>query len=297
MLPLPLVTRPKAGNNVLWTVSGTLRKGMAMKNSIERRKFLAGSVAAAAAAAGLSRPAKAQKAGKAKQEYYEFREYRVKNAEKQKIVSNYLEKALLPALNRMGIDRVGVFNVKDKPKDLTIFVLIAYPSPQALADLNPKLAADGAYQKAAAELFALPKKDPAYVRIVSRFMKAFAGIPVLELPAQTKAKSPRMFELRVYESHNEDKALRKVEMFNSGEIQVMRDTKLGPVFFGEMLIGDNVPNLTYMLSAGDMESHKAHWKAFGGHPEWIRMKGLPKYKDTVSKITKSYLVPTAYSQV
>ena len=268
-----------------------------MKNSIERRKFLAGSVAAAAAAAALGRPAKAQKAGKAKQEYYELREYRVKNADKQKIVGNYLAKALVPALNRMGIDRVGVFTVKDKPKELTIFVLIPYRTLQALADLNGKLAADAAYQKAAAEMFALPKKDPAYIRIVSRLMKAFTGIPVLELPAETKAKKPRMFELRVYESHNDQKAALKVDMFNSGELQVMRDTKLGPVFFGEMLVGDNVPNLTYMLSAADMASHKAHWKTFGGHPEWVRMRGMAKYKDTVSKHTNWFLVPTAYSQI
>ena len=267
-----------------------------MKNSIERRKFLAGSVAAAAAA-GIGFSAKARAADKPKQEYYELREYRVNSAEKQKIVSDYLKKALVPALNRMGIDRVGVFTVKDKPKDLSIFVLIPYPTLEALADLNPKLSADGAYQKAAAALFALPKKDPAYIRIVSRLMKAFAGIPVIEMPAQTKAKAPRIFELRVYESHHEDKALRKVDMFNSGETQVMRDVKMAPVFFGEMLIGDNVPNLTYMLSAGDMASHKAHWKAFLGHPEWNRMKRLPKYKDTVSKHTNWFLVPTAYSQI
>ena len=34
-----------------------------------------------------------------------------------------------------------------------------------------------------------------------------------------------------------------------------------------------------------------------GHPEWDRMKKMPKYKDTVSKITKVYLVPTDYSQI
>ena len=146
-------------------------------------------------------------------------------------------------------------------------------------------------------MFALQQKDPAYVRIVSRLMKASTGTTVLELPAETKAKKPRMFELRVYESHNEEKAALKVDMFNSGELQVMRDTKLGPVFFGEMLVGDNVPNLTYMLSAADMAAHKEHWKTFGKHPEWVRMRGMAKYKDTVSKITNWFLEPTKYSQI
>lgn len=232
-----------------------------------------------------------------KQEFYELRVYRIKSAEKQKIVSTYLEKALLPALNRMSLKNVGVFTVKDAGEDFSIHVLITYPKLHMFARVNDKLESDKAYNKAAAPYFALGKKDPAYTRIESRLMKAFAGIPAMEIPAQTKSKSQRMFEVRIYESHNEYKARKKVDMFNTGEIQVMRDTKLAPVFFGETLIGSDVPNLTYMLSASDSEAHKEHWKAFMAHPEWNRMKEMPIYKDTVSKITKTFLVPTKYSQL
>ncbi|MDP6045061.1 MAG: NIPSNAP family protein, partial [Phycisphaerae bacterium] len=107
----------------------------------------------------------------------------------------------------------------------------------------------------------------------------------------------RIFEVRVYESHNEDAARRKVHMFNNGETQLMRDVKLGPVFFGEMLIGGNVPNLTYMLSAPSMDAHKEHWKAFGGHPTWKKMRVMPLYKGTVSKIYNYFLKPLKCSQI
>ena len=86
-------------------------------------------------------------------------------------------------------------------------------------------------------------------------------------------------------------------MFNSGEIDIMRDVKLGPVFFGETLISSDVPNLTYMLSADNEAEHKKHWDAFRVHPEWQRMKNLAKYRDTVSKITSVMLKPTTYSQI
>ncbi len=277
-----------------------------MTDSMKRREFLTGSLAATSLAAtvglgvsGLSQAAAAPPS--AKQEFYELRVHRVASAEKQNLVSNYLQKALAPALNRMGVDRVGVFTVMDNPEqkaaDLSIFTLIPYPTLESFAQLNVRLASDSDYQKAAADYFAAPKDDPAYTRIQSRFMKAFAGMPVIETPSQTAAGKPRMFELRTYESHNEDAALRKVDMFNSGEIQLMRDVKMAPVFFGEMLIGDDVPNLTYMLSADDMNSHKEHWKAFLSHPEWDRMKKIPKYQGAVSKITKWFLVPTKYSQI
>lgn len=249
------------------------------------------------AATEKSAKAKKTKPAAAKQEFYELRVYRIESAEKQKIVSNYLEKALLPALERMSLKDVGVFTVKDDPKDFSIYVLITYPRLHVFARVNDRLVADKRYNKAAADYFALGIKDPAYTRIESRLMKAFAGIPTMEKPAQTKTKSQRMFEVRIYESHNEYKARKKVDMFNTGEIQVMRDTKLAPVFFGETLIGSDVPNLTYMLSASDMDAHKEHWKAFMVHPEWNRMKNMPIYKDTVSKITRVFLVPTKYSQL
>ena len=86
-------------------------------------------------------------------------------------------------------------------------------------------------------------------------------------------------------------------MFNDGEIQIMRDTNLGPVFFGETLIGPDVPNLVYMLSSADRESHKKHFDDFLAHPEWKRIKVLEEYKDTVSKIRRWFLQPTSYSQL
>lgn len=272
-----------------------------MTDGMHTRGFLACFAAAIATACLLGAASEARAAEKPRQEFYELRTYRVANAEKQAIVSDYLKNALVPALNRMGVERVGVFKVmadaEAEEQDLSIFVLIAYPNLEMFAAVNPTLAACSEYQKAAAALHALTKKDPGYTRIESRLMKAFADMPVMELPQETFDLAERMFELRIYESHDDLKARLKVAMFNDGEIDVMRDVKMAPVFYGETLVGQDVPNLIYMLSASDMESHEAHWKAFLGHPEWDRMKKIPKYKDTVSKITKVYLVPTDYSQI
>lgn len=234
---------------------------------------------------------------KPQQEFYEFRTYKVYDFEKQKIVESYLENALLPALNRMKIDRVGVFTNKEDVNDHSVFVLIPFSTIEQFTDLNQSLAADKEYQTQAADYFKQEKNNPAYDRIESRFMKAFVGMPVMEIPEYSKNKQDRMFELRLYQSHTEDHARRKVHMFNDGEIQIMRDTKMAPVFFGETLIGPDVPNLIYMLSSPDAESHKKHWDAFRVHPEWNRIKDLEQYKDTVSKIKKWILKPTTYSQL
>ncbi len=233
----------------------------------------------------------------ADQEYYELRIYKIYDYDKQRAAEDHLENALLPAMGRMGLDRIGVFTNHDDENDHSLYVLIPFPAIDKFANLNQTLAADKEYQTAAANYFAREKKDPVYDRIESRFMKAFAGIPVIEMPAISTQKKPRIFELRLYQSHTEDHARRKVKMFNDGEIQIMRDTNLGPVFFGETLIAPDVPNLIYMLSAEDAESHKQHFKAFLDHPEWKRIKVLEEYKDTVSKIQNWFLKPTSYSQI
>lgn len=231
------------------------------------------------------------------QEYYELRIYRTPDAAKRQTVSDYVAQALLPALTRQGIDRVGVFTRTDDDTDFALYMLIPFKTLDAFAELNGKLAADTTYADAAQSYFAIPKDDAAYSRIESKFMKAFSGMPVIEQPEYSVKRQPRLFELRTYESHNADKARLKVAMFNDGEIDIMRDVKLAPLFYGETLIGDDVPNLTYILTAPDRKSHDEHWDGFRKHPDWLVMKELEKYKDTVSKINRWYLAPTDYSQL
>jgi hypothetical protein len=70
-----------------------------------------------------------------------------------------------------------------------------------------------------------------------------------------------------------------------------------PVFFGEAIIGEKMPNLTYMLGFDDSEAQKAAWDKFKVHPEWKKMSTDPYYKDTVSNITNIILIPTKSSEI
>ncbi len=272
---------------------------------MKRRDFLKTSLATAL---GTSLPASSLLALDPQQEFYELRAYRVPDTASQELVLRYLEEGLVPALGRFGLDRVGSFTVVPKPvkspdepsavgPDLTLFMILPFPTIEAFLSLRPTLEADQEYLRAAATHYARPRKEPAYRRVESWFMKAFTGMPVMELPIESREKKPRIFEVRVYESHTDEMARRKIEMFNEGEIDIMRAVGLAPLLFGETLIGNNIPNLTYILSAPDMATHEAHWKAFGTHPEWNRMKKMERYKGTISGIENYFLRPTAFSMV
>ncbi len=267
-----------------------------MTNQIHRRNFLAASAALAGTAATPLLAGVSSNAPTADREFYEWRTYRTANKDRQAVVNNYLQKALLPALTRMGIDRVGAF-MPEENADKSISILVPHKTLDSVGLFNERLGADAAYQDAAKEYFAAPKKDPAFVRIENRLMRAFKGMPVIELPPQTATKSPRVFEIRIYESHNEHMARLKVEMFDEGEIQIMRDVKLAPVFYGETLVSNDVPNLTYMLCGESKEAHKQHFQDFLKHPEWDRIKRLERYKGTVSKITSLFFTPAEWSQI
>ena len=119
-------------------------------------------------------------------------------------------------------------------------------------------------------------------------------LPFLLVLPQTKLA---FFELRIYQSHSEPKAIRKVEMFNKGEIDIFLETGLTPVFFGEAVIGSQLPNLTYMLTFSNMQDRETSWEAFRNHPDWHTMSADPYYADTVSNITSIILRPESFSQV
>ncbi len=267
--------------------------------NMKRREFLKTSLTVSTltglGTAGLSTSLAQSPASK--QEYYELRAYRMKPGASCTLLDTYLENAAIPAWNRLGVEHVGAFKEKDPKNGVSVFALLPYKSLEEFATAAVRLSSDAEYQRAGAEYLKSPKNSPSFDRIDSWLMLAFAGMPKMELPAYSRERKPRLFELRTYESHSEAKALKKVEMFNSGEIDVMREVGLAPIFYGQALIGPNLPHLTYMTSGENEEVHKKHWDGFGKHPTWLRLKDDPQYADTVSKITKWILEPTSYSQI
>lgn len=268
---------------------------------MDRRDFVSAAMAGGAwLAAGAVTNAMQESPARAA-EYYELRRYHLRRGPGQAIVDSYLKSAALPAWQRAGTGPVGVFTVMIGDGNPTFYVLIVHKSLEAFASLPDRLAADAEYQTAAAPYLNVEATSPAYVRIDTSLMRAFAGLPKLELPfaGGEGPRRPRIFELRTYESHSEKAARKKIEMFNGGEIAIFRRAGLTPVFFGETLAGAGLPNLTYMLAYEDMAAHDKQWSAFAADPEWKKLSTTPGFTDPeiVSSISNMYLRPTAYSQI
>lgn len=253
---------------------------------MSRRRFLKQSLTVAAASTAGLAWAQQQKTG----EYYELRVYELRN---KGLMDEYLSKALIPALNRAGVKSVGAFTELGKPEPPKLYLLIVYASITAIEEVQQNLSNDKAYAEASRHYESVPADSPVFWRYSSSLMKAFDGFPQLAVPKPAS----RILELRTYEGYSEDAVRRKVKMFNDGEIDIFRDTKLNIVFFGHVWAGDRMPCLTYMLSFANMEERDANWQAFIASAEWQRVSKLPEYANTVSKIHKTFLEPLPYSQV
>ena len=117
-------------------------------------------------------------------EFYQLTVYHFKNGEKEKVLDNYLQNALLPALHRMKINNVGVFKAwaNDTVTDKLIYVFIPFKSLEMMTELPSKLKTDVDYASAGAEYLDAAYNDPPYSRMETILLHAFSMAPELQLP-------------------------------------------------------------------------------------------------------------------
>ncbi len=228
--------------------------------------------------------------------FYELRRYEIETPEQKAGFDKFLSEAAIPALNRLGIKPVGVFYPE---KDLSpIYVLLPHRYLGSFASLTQRLSEDQEFLQAGSAVIDAPADKPAYKNLETQLMLAFESMPELETPVTDEG---RVFQLRTYESPSEKAGLKKIEMFNTAEIDIFRKVGLHPVFFGQSLAGNKMPNLTYMLVFKDVEEQQANWKKFGADPDWQKLRAMPEFVDKAilrqKGITNLILAPAGYSQI
>lgn len=232
-------------------------------------------------------------------ETYELRIYHLVSADAAEQFDAWMKSGGMDALKDAGADEVGVFKPRaDKDVDVNKrFVLATYDS---LDDLEPNLVKPflkTASNPKAESFLDGTKQEPSYTRVESSLLTAFKDFKNLKDPKGNGGKD-RFFELRIYESSSERLAGLKVDMFcDGGEIDIFNETGLNGVFFGSARIAANFPQLTYMLVHENQEASDKAWKTFINSDGWQKLKVVPKYKGTVSKIEKHLLLALPYSDI
>lgn len=248
-------------------------------------------IGTAAVASGFTfTKSKDQTGGK---EIIELREYELAFGGNPANLNTYLKDALIPALNKYGVMHVGAFSELGNFDPAKIYVLIPYPDITEYFKIPFRIAGDSDYLDASRNYHNIPPENKVFTRFSTRLMVAFDGLPALN----ADFRGSGIYELRTYEGYNEDAVRRKILMFNQDELEIFRNNELNSVFFGDVIAGPDLPCLTYMVAFKDMAERNKKWESFGSDPEWSRIKVLPEYANSVSKIIKKFLEPLPYSQV
>ncbi len=229
----------------------------------------------------------------AQEQVYEFRTYELEVFRPAEVLHNYFAQALIPALNRQGIENIGVFEESGESLPAKIYLLIPYTNIQAFMDSKDLLDQDKLYLQAAGSYFDASQEVIPYQDYTSNLIRSAEGFPKLIKPSEESD----LFELRIYGSHNEDALRRKIQMFNDSEFGIFEYVGLPVVFFGANIAGSNMPCLTYLLAFKDKQAHEEAWSKFGPHPEWQRITQMEEYADAMNDIRRVFLKRIPYSQL
>ncbi len=275
----------------------TVRWCRLKEDLVERRQFLAASIAGSAIA--LAGEATAQTPKSASREFYQIRRYTLVSGPQTKLTETFFTSALIPTLARLGFGPIGAFRLDFGPETPVFYLLIPGTSVEALAELDLHLAQDPAYIKAADPFWNATAAAPAFQRVETSLLAAFQGWPKLTPPASAATKAKRIFQLRTYESPSNGDHVRKMEMFHSGEFEIFLNAGFHPVFFGDTLLGSRMPSLTYMLSFANQQELEAKWDVFRNDPAWKKLSASPRYSSDqlVTNITNLILSPLDCSQI
>jgi hypothetical protein len=252
-----------------------------------------------ASAAGMAGASGGAAAPPAKRSIFELRYYRMRNGNQIARTNTFLEKHYLPASKKAGAGTMGFFSALIAEQSPFVLALTSYPSLAAMETSLEKMMSDKSFGAGFDEYNSM--SELSYVRMENSLLRAFETIPDIVVPPRTPAgRAPRIFELRTYESNNQKAAARKVKMFDhDGEMAIFKRLGMNPVFFGETIVGDKLPNLTYMLAYDDLAARESVWKAFAADPEWLKLRAMPGLSDPeiVSNISNAILRPLPYSPI
>jgi hypothetical protein len=211
-------------------------------------------------------------------------------------IHDFVSKSLLPALAE----------AHSGPK-IFLEALIAAHMPQFLAiygfesweqiwSVRRKLRANAPLARAAEEFERGP--EPPFEHQTTTLLEAAEYSPEIVEP-ETPPPSPRIFELRTYHSPTNRQLMALHERFAGPEIKIFHRSGVHPLFYTSTVIGQQMPNLTYLIPFESLAAREKAWAAFAADEEWkkVRQESIDKHGQISSVIQIAIYRAAPYSPV
>ena len=92
------------------------------------------------------------------------------------------------------------------------------------------------------------------------------------VPLAEKPKTPRYFEMRVYHAPTQRQLSMVHERFAGSEIKIFHRVGVHPILYANTVFGNEMPNLTYIISFASLDAREKAWDAFAADPEWVKVR-------------------------
>ncbi len=260
---------------------------------MDRRDFMtsaAGFAAAQAAGQSAGSPARPGKS-----QYFELRYYKVHSGDQPRRMNDWNSKTLLPLMKKHGFGPSGFFNVSVGASP-TMVGLASYPSWASIETSWMKLGSDPDFGKAITAMEA-ESPEPPFDRTEATLLRATDYSPEPKAVAE-RPKTPRVFELRTYESDTYKHFLAINRRFRDHTVKLFAKHGFDQIFYGTMEYGTTMPCLTYLLAFDSLAHREKAWAEFGADPDWVKVRNESVTEgQIVTRITNLILSPMGYSPI
>jgi len=243
---------------------------------------------------GAARPAGA--AGEKRTGFYVLETYYLQQGAQVARMHYYFSKVAMPAFRRANFTGPVIYLesliAPHMPQMLAIY---GFQSLDDVWNLHTRMHQDSETVKMFEQWDA---GEPGFDQTSSVLLQAADYSPEIVAAAEP-AKTPRVFELRVYHSPTWHQLKALHERFAGPEIQIFHRTGVNPILYSSTMIGPNMPNQTYVIPFENLAAREKAWEAFGADPEWVKVRkdSIEKHGQISAVIQISLFKATAYSPI
>lgn len=231
-----------------------------------------------------------------KRRVFTLENYYLKNGTQMGRIQDHIGKAALPALSRVHAGPKIVLEALVASHMPQVAVILGFQSIEELWNVRAKITSDEELMKSC-EAWETHSEQP-YEHFATSLLEATDYCPEIENDKEPRNTS-RIFELRVYHSPTWRQLRALHERFAGPEIKIFHRVGVNPILYTSTVIGQNMPNLTYLIPFEDLAAREKAWNAFAADPEWVKVRkeSIDRYGQISSIIQIALYRAAAYSPV
>lgn len=226
--------------------------------------------------------------------YYTVEHYFLQQGTQLARMHEYFSKYRVPGVQKHHGGPILVMEAVIAPHVPQVAFITGFSSLDELSTVMTKVGADADLMKRYYEWEKGP--EPPFETQTIELLEAAPYSPEL---VAAKHEKQRVFEWRTYHSPSFTHLKALHERFAGPEIKIFHRVGIHPVLYTSGLIGDNIPNLTYLTPFDSFDAREKAWAAFVADEEWIkvRQESVDKHGQVTTANRILLYKATAYSPV